>query len=355
MNILILVSSLNYGGAEKQALLDANMLSTGQNVYLCSFFGGPLEQQIQPGVKLLRVQKSGYFKTALSIARLVKEHNIQIIHAHLFASSVISALASLLTSVSVIWHFHAHRFESPSKGKATLKWLSRLRSVKKLLFVNTELRDYFLGDHYGFPVKKCIIMYNSAQQHPAEVHFHQGKPIRIGFIGRLVELKRVEFLVELAGWLKSRDCNDFEIEIVGDGPEKERLEKISSEAGVSDKVHFMGFRSDTANFYAKFDLFILPSREECLSIALIDAGVWGIPSIAFAVGGNDEIIRNGVTGYIVQTKDELFDKVKYLMDQPAEREQMSKAAKEFCGSVFGEETHLASLTNLYKGIVSAGA
>ncbi len=352
MNILILISSLNYGGAEKQALLDANMLSQEHTVYLGTFFGGKLEEQLLPEVTLIRIEKSNYLSTAFKLIHLVKQHKIQIIHAHLFASSVISAIASLFADNSVIWHFHAHRYENPTKGKSILKWLSHLRKVKKLLFVNTELMEYYQKENYGFPVNKCAILYNSTQQSPVPGKVKEEEKIKIGFIGRIIELKRVEYLIELAQWLKSKNIDSFEILIVGDGPEKEKLQRRATQAKVSDLIRFEGFQLGTPKYYAQFDIFILPSREECLSIALIDAGVWGIPSIAFSTGGNDEIIKNGITGYIVKTKEELFEKTRLLMNNQALRITMGNDAQTLCRSLFDETKHLESLNSIYTGILT---
>jgi L-malate glycosyltransferase len=350
MNILILISTLNYGGAEKQVMLDANMLSKEHTIYLCTFYGGPLEGQLSDKVRKTQVKKSSYFTTAIRIARLVKKNDIQIIHAHLFASSVIAALASLICKVKVIWHMHGHRYEDENNGQRTLSLLSKLPQVRKLLFVSTELIGYFADQGYKFPAKKCMLMFNSSQLQASKKTRSDGDNFVIGFIGRLVELKRVEFLLELAAWMKAKGLSDFCIDIVGDGPELKKLKEMSLQLKVDDKVNFRGFQSDTASYYATFDLFILPSREECLSLALIDAGMLGIPSIAFQVGGNDEIIKQGETGYIVNQKEELFEKTYYLYTNKNERISMGKAAGSYCSSVFGEEHHLKALLSVYAGI-----
>jgi L-malate glycosyltransferase len=350
MNILILISSLNYGGAEKQAVLDANMLCEEHNVCLVTFYGGPLEKQVSPKASLLRLRKSNYITTALNLINIVRKYNIQIIHAHLFASSVIAALSGLFCKVKVIWHFHGHRYEDEQNGNKTLTWLSWLPHIRKLLFVNTELIGYFNQKGYRFPVAKSMLMYNSSQLHVTSKTNEKNSTFSIGYIGRIVELKRVEYLVELAAWLKLKELTNFCIEIVGDGPLLPNLKELSLQLSVDDKINFRGFQTDTAAYYSSFDLFILPSREECLSLALIDAGVCGIPAIAFKVGGNDEIIKQGETGYIILTKEELFDKTLYLYNNPDERIRMGIAASSFCNATFGETPHMNELNVLYKSI-----
>lgn len=113
MNILILVSSLNYGGAEKQAVLDANMLAASgeHQIFIGTFQEGPLREQLSPQVHLKLFEKKDYLSTAYQIARFNKRENIQLVHNHLYAPMIIASLASLIYRVPVLWHFHGHHFE----------------------------------------------------------------------------------------------------------------------------------------------------------------------------------------------------------------------------------------------------
>ena len=112
MNILILISSLEIGGAEKQALIDANLLADANEVYLGYFKEGALLEKVNTNVHLLKIEKFGYVKTAIRLRRIIKEKNIRIIHSSLFAAMIISSIASLIVKVNVVWHFH-FRCHSP--------------------------------------------------------------------------------------------------------------------------------------------------------------------------------------------------------------------------------------------------
>lgn len=343
MNILILVSSLNFGGAEKQAVLDANMLCSSTNVYLGMFQDGDLRKLLDEKVKVVEFKKENYLSTAGKLASFIKEKDIAVVHNHLYAPMIISALASLKVKVPVLWHFHGHHFEV---RRLPLNILSKLPTVKQTIFVCAALARYF-EDQYWFPKKKIKVLYNSSQiqRHP------EMKPnddiIRIGFIGRVVKLKRIQFHIAVAEYLKQQGINNFEVMIVGDGPERESMETLAKEKGVDDKVKFLGFRTDIENLYNQFDLFVLPSDEEALSLALIDAGRCGMPSLAFNVGGNKEIILDGETGYIVKSLDDLKEKVALLCKDPELRKTMGEKAEKHT-AIFSEENHLQSLLNLYK-------
>ena len=347
MTILILVSSLNFGGAEKQATLDANMLATDHRVFLGMFETGALQEQLSERVQPVMFQKQGYVATAHRLADFVKENNVQIIHNHLYAPMLIAALASLQTPVPVLWHFHGHHFEV---RKLPLNVLSRLPNVKQTIFVCAALADYF-AQHFWFPSHKRSVVYNSAQCRKLPDLRPDDATLRIGFVGRVVGLKRLPYLVNLAAFLKEKGLKQFEIWIVGDGPEREALEQLTQAQNVADHVKFLGFRSDIEYLYNQFDLFILPSEEEALSLALIDAGNCGLPSIAFDVGGNQEIVLDGKTGFIVHSEQQLQEKAYQLYHDDALRQRLGEAAKQHT-QIFSEENHRESLLSIYRTYVN---
>lgn len=343
MNILLLVSSLNFGGAEKQAVLDANMLAGSAKVYLGMFEDGDLRELLNDGVEVVKFEKNGYFSTAGRLADFIKEKKISVVHNHLYAPMIISALASMRVKVPVIWHFHGHHFEV---RRFPLNILSKLPTVKRAVFVCSALARYFEKE-YWFPKKKITVLYNSSQIRKLPQLKPKDNVLRIGFIGRVVKLKRIHYLLALAAHLKSKGIKNFEIMIVGDGPEREKMENLARDGQVADKVKFLGFRTDIEELYNQFDLFVLPSEEEALSLALIDAGMCGIPALAFDVGGNNEIIKHGETGFIVNTIDELKEKTMLLCQDEALRKKMGEKAAEYT-SIFNEENHRESLLELYR-------
>ncbi|MFZ2339153.1 MAG: glycosyltransferase family 4 protein [Bacteroidales bacterium] len=345
-NILIMISSMKTGGAEKQAVLDANILSEKNNVFLAYFKKGPLEGLINGRVKQIQIKKGNYSLTALRLRKVIRANNIDIIHASLFASMVISALSSIFSRTNVIWHFHSHEYNLPLINCQIYKWLGKLPSVKKILFVNSELKTY-MTSRFKFSDSKTGLLYNTSSFNPSLKSKSEKKLCSIGYIGRLVALKRVDWLIECAVFLLDKGYTGFKMVITGDGPERTNLEKLTGECNVGNFVKFTGFQSDTEMYYDGMDIFALPSGEECLSMAAIDAGVKGIPIVAFDVGGNSEIIDSGETGFIVTTKEEFFEKIYYLAENKITREQMGDAAYSYCSDKFGKEKHMARLDALH--------
>lgn len=351
MNILYFISSLNYGGAEKQTILDANMMVKENNVFLGYFTDGPQKEILSKKVTPFQLKKENYLITAFKLAQQVKEHDIQLIHCSLFAAMIVSALSSLFCKVKVVWHFHSHEYELPWIHRMVYKLLARLSGIRRICFVNKELIFYFQERGFSFPQRKILLLYNSANIHSSGENIKESNKIVIGYTGRLVSLKRLEYLIELSHYLVRNKISDFQIHIVGDGDQRTLLEQESKNMGIENLILFYGFQKDVEKYYKSFDLFVNPSREECLSIALIEAGMYGVPSVAFDVGGNNEIIIDAQTGYIVKTREELFEKVYYLMQDTFLRKEMGKNATKHCLTHFSEEVHLKQLKKMYEEVL----
>jgi glycosyltransferase involved in cell wall biosynthesis len=345
LNIAIMVSSLSYGGAEKQAVIDANILSGEHQVWLITFKDGPQKGLLNNEIHYTIFEKRGYIKTAYKLAQFMKANRIDIIHTSLFAPIIITSLATLFKRVPVIWHFHSHEYEAPWYSRMTYIICARFRGVRNIFFVNKELEDY-LSKRFLLPRKKTGVMYNSTSFTDRIPSQKNGNKIVIGYTGRIIELKRIHYLIGLGEYLLKNRINNFVIMIVGDGEERKELEKLTKEKGLERYIHFTGFQKDTQRYYSQFDIFVNPSREECLSIALIDAGIMGTTSVAFDLGGNSEIIENQKSGVIVTTKVEFFENVKALIEDREKRAYYGANAKEVCNAKFSQFTRKRRLTDI---------
>ena len=352
MKIAFFVSSLSFGGAEKQAVSDANLLCYSdlpyvEQVYLLNFKEGSLLPLLRDEVKHINLDKKNYLSSAYNLAKFIKKEKIDVVHASLFAPMIIAALATVFTSVNVVWHFHSHEFDIPLKSRLAFRWLAKLPSVKKILFVNHELMEHF--SFLNFPIVKQGVLYNHSEIEPNLIKSEKAdKIIHIGYLGRVVDLKRVDYLLELAVYLSGQqDFYDFKIHVVGDGDALDEIRSGADKASLRDIFVFHGFQSDVIKYYSKFDIFVNPSSEECLCMSMIDAGMMGLPVVAFDVGGNNEVIINEQTGYIVPDKNDFFAKCFNLIKDPLKRKSFGENAKLHCKKTFGKETHLKEICQLH--------
>jgi glycosyltransferase involved in cell wall biosynthesis len=121
-------------------------------------------------------------------------------------------------------------------------------------------------------------------------------PVKVVTVGRLVPWKRVDHLIEaLAG------CAEAGLVIVGDGPQRHRLEGIARELRMDDRVYFAGQRTkaETLSLMAACDLFVLNSTYEGFPHVVLEAMCLGLPVVATAVGGTPELVRDGENGVLL--------------------------------------------------------
>ena len=125
---------------------------------------------------------------------------------------------------------------------------------------------------------------------------------RVLFVGRLAPQKGVSTLVEAAGLLKDPSAR---ILLVGDGPERPKLERDAERLGVGDRLHFVGFfaHDRLPAVFAHADLLVLPSLYEELGTVLLEAMQAALPIVASKTGGIPDVIDNGVNGMLVPPGD----------------------------------------------------
>lgn len=141
--------------------------------------------------------------------------------------------------------------------------------------------------------------------------------------------------------------------IVGGGPDEDALRARVRRADLSDRVLLPGYREDVDVFYALMDVAVLTSRSEGLSITLLEAMSHGLPVVATRVGGNPEVVEEGVTGFLVPT-DELeafVGRVVELLGRPALRDRMGRAGSERARTHFSLERATRSYAEVYRDVV----
>ena len=155
---------------------------------------------------------------------------------------------------------------------------------------------------------------------------------RQGFVtvARLVPQKGIDVLIRALAQT-SGAAQDWSLTLVGDGPEREALERQVLQAGLEEKVHFLGFRSDPQTSLLQAGVFVLPSRYEGMPNALLEAMAVGLAVVVTdASPGPLEVVEAGVSGLVVPSDEPaaLADALDRLAAQPQLRERLGAAARE---------------------------
>lgn len=178
----------------------------------------------------------------------------------------------------------------------------------------------------------------------------------IGTVGRLQAVKNQALLLEaFARLLADRPAERarLRLALIGDGPERGRLERMAVEAGMADRVDFAGWNDDVAASLASLSVFVLPSLNEGISNTVLEAMACGLPVVATAVGGTPELVSNGETGFLVDSGDVagMAGRLAAYLDSPGLRQRHGTAARGRACHEFSIERMVADYDTLYRRLL----
>lgn len=305
MRILELIDSLDTGGAEKMASsLALNLKSRDHSVHIaCLREKGKMpvaeERFREAGVRILELKKPDGFSlpTVAQLARYVREHRFEVIHAHNPLVLHYAVLASRLCRVPAVNTVHGISTLSMQPWAEKLFWTScRLtdrvvpvcRAVEEVIRQRHPLRRSRLATIYnGIEVNELV----NIPRRTADGN------IVFGTVGRLVPVKDQQNLLRAFATVARQDPR-CRLEIVGDGELRGKLEQLAGELGIAGLVRFHGLRSDIPQLLTRFDIFVLSSLSEGLPLTMLEAMAAGLPVIGTSVGGVIEIIETAGCGWL---------------------------------------------------------
>jgi glycosyltransferase involved in cell wall biosynthesis len=175
-------------------------------------------------------------------------------------------------------------------------------------------------------------------------------PVVILCAGRLIKRKGQHHLLRAVSALPAQVRAGCRLRLVGTGDSEEDLRVLASRLGISDRVEFAGYvpRERMPEEYRRAHLFVLPSQTEGMSMALLEAMATGLPVVVTDTGGSAELVRDGVTGYIVRWGDVagLTRRLTSLLENPSLRVAFGEAARAIAQK-FGWKAIVARYVELW--------
>jgi glycosyltransferase involved in cell wall biosynthesis len=188
-----------------------------------------------------------------------------------------------------------------------------------------------------------------------------GRPFHLLFVGRLVQRKGVEVLLDAIAHLRAERA--VHLSIVGDGPLLGSLRQRASELGITHLVDFAGFvpAGELSRRFSDCDAFVLPAVEdakgdvEALGVVLIEALLHGTPVIASDSGGIPEIVLHQRTGLLVRSGDStaLAGAIRRYIDDPGLAQKLAAQGQQHVKSRFSWDTIIGTLAETYERVVAA--
>lgn len=374
MKILHLITSLKIGGAEAALV---NFLTYAQKNHpehshiVFYFYHGPNAEKISNlGISIKKISGLFHFYDPISFCKLlffIKKARPDILHTSLWSANIIGRLIGWLLHIPVISDLHGSALDEGSFRNKLDALTAPL--AQTLVAVSSQVEKAYQAAvipkvyHKLQPqtTSKLTLIRNGIDSHSV-ITEALTNPLKrsdfywahddfiIGAIGRLEPIKSYNLLIDAFAILYHNESihpqirTRLKLSLIGDGSEKERLITQAKKLGLEKIVHFAGTRTDAVKFYPLFDCFVLSSRSEGLSIALLEALCFSLPIVSTHQGTTHDVIIDHINGLLVPCNDAhaLADALKILITSHQQIELFRQANRNLVQSY-----DLAQTTSTY--------
>jgi glycosyltransferase involved in cell wall biosynthesis len=360
--VVMLIPTLDRSGAEKQCTLLATGLPRDRfDVHVVALTrGGPYAADLAAaGIPVTVIGKRSKFDPT-SFWRLraeLKRLQPDVLHTWLFAANSYGRLcAGAVPKAKVVV---SERCVDSWKAGWQL-WLDRRLIARTDRLVGNSQSVVEFYRELGVPPEKLVCIPNGIAVSASSVDVSDRAALLqelklptdafvAGFVGRLARQKRVEDLIWAVETLRQIRTR-LHLVIVGDGPERDRLEEFVRSVHCTDHVRFTGHREDAARFLAAFDVFCLASSFEGMSNSLMEAMAAGLPVIASDIPANRELVVPDETGFLVKLGDTVgfMQFLRRLIDEPGLGERLGTAGRERIRAEFSVQRMVDRYASLYQ-------
>lgn len=315
MNILFVNSTRSWGGVKTWTLDAASHLcARSHGVHIIARPGPFVNKARALGCTALESAFGSDFSPLLVrfFHAYIRRHDIDIVIVNVGKDLRTAGIAARLAGIPVVQRLGLH-----TDLKST--WSMRLphRFIRPHFLAPCEFIPQFLPEHAPHMRDEEIVVIRTGKPCSPDEPGTVGDPLRFVMTSRLVPKKGHADILRALTALRD---TDFQLDILGEGPARAELQALAAELGIAERVVFHGFTSDVGAHLARADVFLLPSRSEALSNALLEAMSAGLVPVARDVGGAREVWPDGLEDFLLPDVDgpELFARpLRTILDAEA--------------------------------------
>ncbi len=341
-NILQIIATLDIGGAERQLVELVKRLDKNKyNITVCCITrGGPLEDDLKRlGIEYYILYKKFKFDFTVifRLICLIRRKKIDLVHTWMFTSNTWGRIAAKFVNVSVV--ISAERcLVTPWKGRIQRLIDRILSGCSDVIIANSEsvrsshikeekiISDKVIAISNGVDTQKFNPQMINAKKQKELLDIENSLPV-IGVVSRLVKGKGLEYFLESVEQVLQSSSAKFLI--IGDGPLRDKLEKMINELGISNEVLFVGYYQYLVEILSVIDILVIPSLSEGLSNVLLEGMAMAKPVVTTNIESNTQVVVNGKTGILVPVgnPEALADGIIRLLKNKKEARRMGLAGR----------------------------
>jgi glycosyltransferase involved in cell wall biosynthesis len=269
------------------------------------------EALAREGIVVRALRRAPGFQPTLGrrIALMARQHQANVLHCHHYSPFVYGSLARLCgRAPRMVFTEHGRLSDVPPSTRRRLANLLFRRFPDRVFAVSEDLRAHLIAE--GFKPQHVGVIYNGIDVAPApdaaraaSVRHRLGLAPTVLIVGTIARLDPVkDFVTLIRAMAELRQRVPAALVMIGDGPERQRLEDEARACGVAQHIHFIGYRDDAREWLAGCDVYVNSSVSEGISLTILEAMAAGLPVVATRVGGTPEVVVDGC-GILVAPRD----------------------------------------------------
>jgi glycosyltransferase involved in cell wall biosynthesis len=362
VKILHIISSGGMYGAEAVILNLSRTLNEGSHSSVLGVFSNSANPNLQLHEAAARENIESHLipcdgqidRTVIaSIRNLAARTNADIVHAHGYKADIYTYFALRGSSVPLVSTCHTWYDNDLFVSLYGVADRLILRSFAGVVAVSDEVRRRILkaGVHAGktYLVQNGIDLRPFDNATPSLRNDSADNPPIVGLVGRLSTEKGVDIFLRAAARVLT-ELPSTKLVVVGDGPDREKLESLIDELKIRASVSMLGRRDDMPSVYASFEIMVSASRQEGLPIAILEGMASRRPLIATAVGAVPTVVFDGRTGVLLPPEDveALASEIVSLLKDSARQKSLGAAARKLVEEEFSAERMAADYLRVYE-------
>ncbi len=302
---------------------------------------------------------------------IIRELRPHILHTHTAKAGAIARAAALVSGAArpaiLVHTFHGHVLKGYFDPVRTAFFKEVERSLARvtdaLVAVSPEIRDELVAAGIAPREKFSVIRLGIPLEErlgdaTADLDYRRLYGISesafvVGWVGRMTDVKDTDAVLEIVGAARDRGLEAVLV-MVGDGPDRVRLEQLAHDIGIARSTFFVGYQPEVAGYYRLFDAFLLPSVNEGTPVSAIEALASGTPVVATRVGGVPDVVRDGEDGFLFEPgdTDDAAERLALLASDATLRSALGASGRERVLRRYSVSRLVEDVDRLYRSLLS---
>ena len=305
---------------------------------------------------------------------IIRELRPHILHTHTAKAGAIARAAALVSGAArppiLVHTFHGHVLKGYFDPLRTRFFEEVERSLARvtdaLVAVSPEVRDELVAAgiaprqkfsviRLGIPLEERLGDATAGLDYRRLYGISESAFV-VGWVGRMTDVKDTDAVLEIVGAARDRGL-DAVLVMVGDGPDRVRLEQLAHDIGIARSTFFVGYQPEVAGYYRLFDAFLLPSVNEGTPVSAIEALASGTPVVATRVGGVPDVVRDGEDGFLFEPGDTggAAERLALLASDATLRSTLGASGRERVLRRYSVDRLVEDVDRLYRSLLSERA